>query len=226
MIRPALVILAGSSRYILCSLVALSIAACSPGSEQGGGGLDAAFDTNSGGDSSSNGDVSADATNDSAETQDTSVDAPDGANPFPTSSVKSCTNDDVVLQSVFGSFDITYIALAAKWSTGCRDEVAVINSDVIPNVDVTRVKVIQLLLENNPGEAPPTDLCQTWTDDLAPDFEIMSDVDQMVVASYFGGVVPSTLPQHILVDRSGNIVYSLVGEIPSTMAQIINQWLP
>lgn len=145
---------------------------------------------------------------------------------FPVSTVKSCANADIDMQATFAQYDITYITFGAKWCTACREEPPIINKDVLPNVDGARVKVIQMLLENNPGQAPGADLCQAWTDDLKPNFEVMSDIDQSVVAGYYNGLVPSTLPEHILVDRTGKIVYRLVGAIPDNMDVIINDWLP
>lgn len=146
--------------------------------------------------------------------------------PFPASSVNACDGSTVDLMSVFAAHDVTYITMGAKWCTACREEVPLINNDVLPEIDTARAKVIQLLLENNPGEPPSSSLCEGWVTEYGPSFDIYSDNDQSVVNTFYNGAVPGSLPEHIIVDRNGNIVYQLLGPLPKDMGAIINDWLP
>jgi len=145
--------------------------------------------------------------------------------PFPQSSVKDCANNDVDLSAVFAANDITYVTMGAKWCTACREEVVIINNDILPNIPAARTKVVQLLLEDNPGQAPPSTLCDAWVTDLSPQFDIYADVDQSVVSAFYNGAVPPSLPEHILVNREGTIVFQELGALPKDFDVIINDFL-
>ena len=144
---------------------------------------------------------------------------------FPASTVKDCAGSDVSMLDLIGQYDITYITFGAKWCTARKEEIPDINNNIVPKVDGSRVKIIQLLLENNAGQAPTAGLCQEWVDGFGPTFEVLSDIDQTVVQAYYGGSVPSTLPDHILIDKTGKIVFSKQGKLPGNTDEIINGWL-
>ena len=139
--------------------------------------------------------------------------------------VKACDGSDFDLQAEAAKADITYITFGAQWCTACKDEAPIINSDIVQHFDAAKVQVFQILVERNPGEAPPQSLCATWRDTLSAEFTVLVDIDQTTVDQYFGGSV-AELPMHMLVERDGTIVFQLFDALPTDMQQIIEGYLP
>ncbi|MFT7578447.1 MAG: peroxiredoxin [Myxococcota bacterium] len=144
---------------------------------------------------------------------------------YPAAMVQTCDGTAVALADRIGQSDVTFITFAAKWCTACQKEAPIINTELIDGLAGRSVDVIQLLVENDPDEAPPLSLCSAWRDDLGARFDVLIDVDQNSVPQHFGTAI-ETLPLHFIVTRDGKIRLRKLGALPEDIKSRVEDWLP
>ncbi len=155
---------------------------------------------------------------------DASTVAPTGEDPFPAATVNDCEGQPVDLRAYIAEHDVTYVTFGAKWCTACQKEAPIINSQVVDAFADQSVGAVQILIESDPGEAPPQALCGAWRDELGARFDIVVDVEQVTLEPFFGTGV-STLPLHLVVTRDGQIRHRNLGDIPANLTTLISDWL-
>lgn len=156
---------------------------------------------------------------------DSSSDPPVSYDPLQPAIVKDCDGNDVDLVAEVAKVDVTYITWGATWCTACREEVPVINSDIVGHFDASKVAALQILVEDDAGEPPPQELCANWRDNLNANYPILVDVNQVTKPQYFGDSV-AQLPYHMIVTRDGLIRFKLLGPMPTDLQQRIQDWIP
>lgn len=140
-------------------------------------------------------------------------------------SVQDCAGNEIALRAEVAAFEVTYLTFAAQWCTACKEEVPIIKRELVDHFDPARVRVIQLLVEQQPSEPPTLKLCEEWRDQLAAPFPIYVDLQQGTVPVYFGEKVPQ-LPFHMIVTSDGVIRFQLLGAIPTNIRELVGNWLP
>ena len=144
---------------------------------------------------------------------------------FPAVTLKDCDGNDVELTDRIAAYEVTYLSFAAGWCTACQEEAPTINKEIVDGLAGEPVTTIQILLENQPNQAPPVSLCADWRDQLQAKFEVLVDTSQTMVAQHFNGAV-GTLPRHMIVTKDGVVRVDIIGAIPSDLATQMRDWLP
>lgn len=160
-------------------------------------------------------------------------DGPDGdglvgeGDPYPAVSVQDCAGNEVDLRAWLGQHDASYVTFGAQWCVACQEEAPIINRELVDGLASrgAAVGVLQILVENQPDEAPPQSLCAAWRDDLQARFVVMVDTRQEHLAPLFGTAV-GTLPLHLVVTRDGIVRYKKLGAIPTDVKAVVEGWLP
>lgn len=144
--------------------------------------------------------------------------------PMPAATVQDCDGQDIDLNAWLGDHDVSYVTFAAKWCTACQEEVPIINEQLVQIYDASQVGVLQILIENDPGEPPPLPLCAGWRDSFGAEFPVLIDLDQEMIGQHFGEAV-GQLPVHLIVTSDTIIRYRKVGAIPEDIGQRVGDWL-
>ena len=141
--------------------------------------------------------------------------------------VYDCDSNQVDLASEVAAHDASLVTFAAKWCEACKEEAPRLNSELVDGFAGGKgdVGVYQVLVEADPGQAPPQELCAQWRDALGARFTVLVDRDQVTVPQYFDGAV-GQLPYHVVATRDGKIRFSLLDGLPDNIATIIQDWLP
>ena len=147
--------------------------------------------------------------------------------PFPSVTVQDCAGGEVVLRDWIAQHDVSFVTFGAQWCVPCAEEATVINRELVEGLASygDRVSVVQILIEQQPDEAPSAGLCQSWTDFVDAQFDVMSDVRRENLAPFFGTAV-STLPLHLVVTKDGVVRYKKLGALPVDVKDVVEGWLP
>ena len=150
---------------------------------------------------------------------------PDVGDLYPAATVRACDGTSVALRDWIGAHDVVFLSFAAKWCSSCQEEVPVLNADLVDGLAAESVGVAQVLIEDDPGVAPPQSLCGVWKTDLGARFDVFVDVDQESLAPHFGGAI-ATLPLHFIISRDGTIRLRKLGALPDGLATLVQDWIP
>lgn len=147
--------------------------------------------------------------------------------PFPDVTVSDCDGNAVALRDWLASHDASYVTFGAGWCVACQEEAPVINRELVDGLSERGddVGVVQILIENQPDEAPPQSLCADWRDDLQARYAVLVDTRQENLAPFFGGAV-GTLPLHLIVTGDGVVRLKKLGAIPTDIQALVEGWLP
>jgi len=147
--------------------------------------------------------------------------------PYPAVKVSDCDGNEVDLRSFIAAHDASYVTFGAGWCVACQEEAPVINRELVDGLAERgdAVGVVQILIENQPDEAPPQSLCADWRDDLEARYTVLVDTRQENLAPFFGGAV-GTLPLHLIVTRDGVVRLKKLGAIPTDIKALVEGWLP
>lgn len=155
---------------------------------------------------------------------DGGVDTLGEGDPYPAVSVLDCEGHEQPMREVLARHAVTYVSFGAQWCTACQEEVPVINAELVDGMAGKDVGVVQVLIENGGGEAPPLSLCAGWKSDLDARYTVLVDTRQEHLAPFFGAAI-GTLPLHLVVTQDGLIRYRKLGAIPDDIAAIVTGWL-
>jgi len=147
--------------------------------------------------------------------------------PYPDVTVRDCDGNEVGLRAWLAGHDASYVTFAAQWCVACQEEAPIINRELVDGLASRgdAVGVVQVLIENQPDEAPPQSLCAAWRDDLDARFAVLVDTRQEHLAPLFGTAV-GTLPLHLVVTGDGVVRYKKLGAIPTDIKAVVEGWLP
>ena len=137
-----------------------------------------------------------------------------------------CDGVEVSLLDWVKAHDVSYIGFAAGWCTACKEEVPVLNAELVEPNDPQAVGVAQILLEDENGGPATTALCEGWRDGFGANYDILVDLDHTMLEPFFGGGPIEQLPVHLIVTGDGLIRYQLAANLPSDIAQRVTSWLP
>ncbi|MCA9518178.1 MAG: TlpA family protein disulfide reductase [Myxococcales bacterium] len=144
---------------------------------------------------------------------------------YPDAALQTCDGGATSIESIIAAHDVTYITYAATWCTACQKEAPLLNTDLVDGFDPAKVAVVQILIEDQPGDPPPVSLCAAWRDDLNARYTVLVDPPQVTLPQHFGTAV-QTLPLHFIVTRDGTIRFRKLGELPADIADRVADWLP
>lgn len=144
---------------------------------------------------------------------------------YPALTVKDCDGNPVDVRAWLADHDASYVTFGAQWCTACQEEAPVINRELVDGLAAEDVGVVQILVENQPDQAPPQALCAAWRDDLSARFAVWVDVEQVHLEPFFGGAI-ATLPLHLVVTGDGTIRMKKLGAIPTDIKAVVEAWLP
>ena len=150
---------------------------------------------------------------------------PDVGDTYPAATVRACDGTPVALGDWIAAHDVVFVSFAAKWCQSCQEEAPILNTQLVDGLAGRSVGVAQLLIEDDPGVAPPQSLCGVWKTDLGARYDVFVDVDQEGLDPHFGGAV-ATLPLHFIITRDGTIRLRKLGALPDNIAQLVQDWLP
>ena len=97
---------------------------------------------------------------------------------WPALTVTDCAGQAVDISTFIAAHDATYVTFGAQWCSACQEEAPIINSELVDGLADKNVGVVQILIENQPGQAPTQALCQAWATDLEARYTVLVDVDQ------------------------------------------------
>ncbi|MEE2778917.1 MAG: hypothetical protein VYE15_00235 [Myxococcota bacterium] len=137
-----------------------------------------------------------------------------------------CDGEEVSLLDWVKAHEVSYIGFASGWCGACKEEVPVLNEELVAPNDPQKVGVAQILLEDENGEPATAALCAGWRDGFGANYTILSDIDQVLLEPFFGGGPIEQLPVHLIVTGDGLIRYQLAANLPSDIAQRVTSWLP
>jgi hypothetical protein len=161
---------------------------------------------------------------DSASTEEPAATVGEG-DPYPALTVQDCDGNPVDMQAWVASHDASYITFGAQWCVACQEEAPVINRELVDGLAGESVGLVQILVEADPGVAPPAALCAAWKNDLGARYEVFVDTAQNHLGPVFGGSA-STLPLHIITTKDGVIRLRKSGAIPDDIKAVVEGWLP
>ena len=150
---------------------------------------------------------------------------PDVGDSYPAATVRACDGASVSLSDWIAAHDVVYIGFGAKWCQACQEEAPVLNAELVDGLAGKSVGVAQILVEDDPGLAPPQSLCAAWHDDLSARYDVFVDVDQESLEPHFGGAI-ANLPLHYIVTKDGTIRLRKLGALPDDIKQLVSDWLP
>ncbi len=145
--------------------------------------------------------------------------------PYPALTVQDCDGNPVVLRDWIASHDASYITFGAQWCVACQEEAPIINRELVDGLAGESVGLVQILVEADPGIAPPSSLCAAWKNDLGARYEVFVDTEQQHLDPVFGGSA-STLPLHIIATKDGTIRFRKAGAMPDDIKALVEGWLP
>ncbi|PIE17197.1 MAG: hypothetical protein CSA66_06490 [Proteobacteria bacterium] len=144
---------------------------------------------------------------------------------YPAATVEDCDGAPVSLTEWIGRHDVVFITFGAKWCSACQEEAPRLNEELVDGLADQRVGVAQILIEDDPGVPPETALCGAWRDGLNARYTVLVDTAQASLPQHFGDAV-ATLPLHFIVTRDGTIRLRKLGELPTNIAQLVQDWIP
>jgi len=144
---------------------------------------------------------------------------------WPALTVTDCTGQAVDMAAFIGAHDATYVTFGALWCSACQEEAPIINTELVDGLAGRNVGVVQILIENHPGQPPTQALCADWTTDLEARYTVLADVQQAHLPKFFGGAV-ATLPLHLIATKDGVIRYKKLGALPTDIKGLVEGWLP
>lgn len=150
---------------------------------------------------------------------------PEVGGKYPSAMINDCAGDAFDINTWIGEHDVVYIGFGAQWCQACQEEAPVLNEELVDGLDGDAVGVAQLLIEGQPGEAPPQSLCAAWENDLSTAYSVFVDPEQNSLEAHFGGAI-ANLPVHYIVTRDGTIRYRKVGALPDNIKQLVSDWIP
>lgn len=150
---------------------------------------------------------------------------PGEGDPYPPAALTTCEGSAERIGDVIAAHDVTYITYAATWCTACQHEAPRLNTELLDRFAGQSVAVVQILIEDQPGEAPPVSLCAAWRDQLRARYLVLVDPAQVTLPQHFGTAI-QTLPLHFIVTRDGTIRYRKLGELPADIGDRVADWLP
>lgn len=145
---------------------------------------------------------------------------------YPAITIEDCDGNPKVMQTVVAEHDVTYITFAAQWCTACAEEAPRIEEELVEGLAGKSVGIIQILVEQGPGQPPADNLCTAWKTDLGTDFDVWVDLEQQHLLPFFGATEAGTLPVHLIVTRDGVIQSKIVGALPTDIKQRLEAFLP
>ena len=92
---------------------------------------------------------------------------------YPDAALQTCDGGATSIESIIAAHDVTYITYAATWCTACQKEAPLLNTDLVDGFDPAKVAVVQILIEDQPGDPPPVSLCAAWRDDLNARYTVL-----------------------------------------------------
>jgi len=137
-----------------------------------------------------------------------------------------CDGNGVSFLDWVKSHEVSYIGFAAGWCGACKEEVPVLNEELVAPNDPQKVGVAQILLEDENGGTATAELCAGWRDGFGANYTILSDTDKALLEPFFGGGPIEQLPVHLIVTGDGLIRYQLAANLPTDIAQRVTSWLP
>ena len=132
---------------------------------------------------------------------------------YPAVTISDCEGNAVDLDAWLGDHDVSFVTFGAGWCVACQEEAPIINSELVDGFAGRSVGVVQILVENQPGDPPPQSLCTEWKDELEARFTVLNDPGQATVPQHFGGAV-AQLPLHYIVTRDKTIRMRKLGALP------------
>lgn len=143
---------------------------------------------------------------------------------LPNATLFTCENEEVDLLDFVKSHEVTYITFGALWCTACQKEVGIINEEVVAHFDAEKVGVIQILVEDDVDAPPSLAVCSAWDADLAPEFLLLTDLNQVTLGQHFPDGI-STLPYHLIVTGDGFIRYEALGPMNDDLVNLLEPWV-
>jgi len=139
--------------------------------------------------------------------------------------VEDCDGNPVDVRAWLADHEASYMSFGAQWCQACQEEAPIINRELVDGTAGRNVGIVQILIERQPGEPPPSSLCAAWRDQLQARYEIWVDPRQVHLAPVFGGAV-GTLPLHMVVTPDGIVRFWKLGALPVDIRALVEGWLP
>jgi thiol-disulfide isomerase/thioredoxin len=143
---------------------------------------------------------------------------------YPAVTIEACDGSAFDVGAYIADHEVTFITYGAKWCTACQKEAPIINADLVDGLADEDVGVVQILVENDPGDPPPRTLCAAWRDDLEARFEVVIDPEQKTLPQHFGTAI-DTLPLHYIVTRDQTVRLRRLGELPPDIKARVEAWI-
>lgn len=144
---------------------------------------------------------------------------------WPALTVNDCAGQPVDMSAFIAAHDATYVTFGAQWCSACQEEAPIINTQLVDGLAGKNVGVVQILIENQPGQSPTQALCDAWATDLEARYTVLVDVNQAHLPKFFGGAV-ATLPLHLIATKDGLIRFKKLGALPTDIKSLVEGWLP
>jgi len=144
---------------------------------------------------------------------------------YPSVPVLDCAGQEVELGTIIAAHDVTFVTFGATWCVACQKEAPILNAQLVDGLADESVAVVQILIEDQPGFAPPLSLCSAWKTELNARFDVLVDTEQLSLPDHFAGGI-QTLPLHFIVTRDGVIRLRKLGDLPTNIQQLVRDWLP